>query len=383
MRFYCLSDLHLHDTQRRFLFSKEKEGTFARVAKEALATGATMIFAGDVFDLTGMQPPQTGLRSFFEGAVPGVTPTCPPRRSLGARMRDVAQVYPDFVAALAPLAEQGRAIFLPGNHDHGLDSDEGRAALAAAMSVAPDRLRFEETLRVGGFVFGAHGHEFDPLNTTDEGPDNPGAVIMSALYHALMPALVALGVESDVAEAVPCVRPEENIITGLEARLDADTMHRVLLAFVKLLLENGYLVGPLAHVKVLLATELLTSLLTPEKVRQALADDNALKESARAAAERILRGEHHGLPPDAVVMGHTHELDWTDAYVNLGTWIDHVRGLDAASLAQPDRTLPVLVLDEASRWARLHDVQSFAPHAGVERVADCPVLWRFGLCTDV
>ena len=381
MRLYCLSDLHLHDTRQRFLFTDDKEAAFVRMANEARDVGATLLFAGDLFDLTGMQPPAKGLEDFFAGVVPGKKIELAPRRSIEARIRGVVARFPNFFGALAPLAEQGRLIFLPGNHDHGIDSDEGKGALSAALKVPRERLRFASTLRAGAFFFGAHGHEFDPSNQTFDGADNPGAVIMSALYHAVVPALEALGIPEDVAGAIPCVRPEENIVPGLQGRLDPETLHRLLLGFVKLLLENGYFVGHLERLKVHIATDLLTSLLlTPERVREALADDNDVKEMARTAALEILKGTHLGVdpgnPPEAVVLGHTHELDMTESYVNLGTWIDHVRGLGDDDLQQADRRLPVLVLDEAQKWARLHDVQDVVARGNVKA---CPVLWRFGV----
>jgi UDP-2,3-diacylglucosamine pyrophosphatase LpxH len=383
MRLYCLSDLHLHDTRERFLFTRSKENAFVKMANEARDAGASVLFAGDVFDLTGMQPPEKGLDEFFAGVVPGKTIEVPARRSLGARIRGVIDRYPRFFAALAPLAEQGRVIILPGNHDHGIDSDEGKDALSSGLKVSVDRLRFAETLRAGAFFFGAHGHEFDPSNETIDGGDNPGAVITSTLYHAIVPALEALGLPEDVAGAIPCVRPEENIVPGLQGRLDPDTIHKLLLGFVKLLLENGYFVGHLEQLKIRIATELLTSFLTPEKVRAALADDTDVKDQARQAATDILKGSataidvgDGGSPPEAVVLGHTHELDTTESYVNLGTWIDHVRGLGDDDLKHADRRLPLLVLDDEQKWARLHDVAGVVAAGNVKA---CPLLWRFGV----
>jgi UDP-2,3-diacylglucosamine pyrophosphatase LpxH len=380
MRLYCLSDLHLHDTRQKFLFDTAKETAFVHVANEARDAGGTILFAGDVFDLTGMQPPEKGLDEFFQGVV-GRKIDSPPRRSLGDRVRAVIHRFPKFFGALAPLAEQGRVIILPGNHDHGIDSDEGKEALCQGLKVSVDKLRFAETLRAGAFFFGAHGHEFDPSNETTKGGDNPGAVITSTLYHAIVPALEALGFPEEVANAIPCVRPEENIVTGLQGRLDADTIHKLLLGFVKLLLDNGYFVGRFAQAEIHLATGMLTSFLTPEKVRAALADDSNIKDQAKQAATQILQGGAEidtgpGPAPEAVVLGHTHELDTDKNYVNLGTWIDHVQGLGEDDLKHADRRLPLLVLDDEQKWARLHDVRGVVAAGGV---AKCPVLWRYGV----
>src|SRR5258708_22561166 len=63
---YALSDLHLQAPIEPFLFTRLKETIFGKVAAEAFEQGATLLLAGDVFDLTGMTPPPHGLGAFFK-----------------------------------------------------------------------------------------------------------------------------------------------------------------------------------------------------------------------------------------------------------------------------------------------------------------------------
>ncbi len=123
-----------------------------------------------------------------------------------------------------------------------------------------------------------------------------------------------------------------------------------------------------------LAVRAFPFLLRPLELRAALADDTDLKELTRKHALALLAGEEATIPlgptPRAVVMGHTHELDATRDYVNLGTWIDHVRGLSPHDLVSVDRSLPVLVVyDDES--AVLRDCRELG-----ESLDGCPVRWR-------
>ncbi|MBC7464879.1 MAG: hypothetical protein H7256_02715, partial [Bdellovibrio sp.] len=50
-----------------------------------------------------------------------------------------------------------------------------------------------------------------------------------------------------------------------------------------------------------------------------------------------------------IVMGHTHELDTSERYANLGTWIDHLSGLTPNLVGHPESSLPVLKIDETRK----------------------------------
>ncbi len=356
MKLYALSDLHLQADPQPFLFTDAKQAVFVRVADEALAADATLLLAGDVFDLTGMTQPRVGLDEFFRTLRVGV-PLLPTHADAGAQVRALKARFPEFFAALARLAEKDRLWIIPGNHDFGVLSADGKTALAAALGVSTDRLRFEATVRVGRTLFAQHGHAVDPSNSSADCSLNRGSIITAVLYHAVTPALRELGVCDDVAYAVPCVRPEEKIVAGLTAHLGESRARKLLLALVNLLRVNGYFTGFDAS-KMWLASRLFTFLVTPERVQAALADDTKLAEQIRDYANAIADGKAATDPPGAapsiVVMGHTHELDCTQRrYVNLGTWIDHVGGLGEADLARVDRSLPVLVIDDDG--ARLYD----------------------------
>jgi hypothetical protein len=122
-----------------------------------------------------------------------------------------------------------------------------------------------------------------------------------------------------------------------------------------------------------LATHLLPFLVSPAGARWALADDSGIKILARGHAEALLSGAEATDPPGArpqvVVMGHTHELDGTRDYVNLGTWVDHITGLRAEDLGRVDRTLPVLVVTEDG-GASLHDCSGLGGP-----ISSAPILW--------
>src|SRR5262245_56025832 len=98
---YCLSDLHLHDDEQPYLFTRDKERVFVQLAAEADRAGGTILFGGDVLDLTGMQPPERGLRRFYDAVLgPGARPPHERSRSIGDRVAAVAARFPDFFAAL-------------------------------------------------------------------------------------------------------------------------------------------------------------------------------------------------------------------------------------------------------------------------------------------
>ncbi len=376
MRHYITSDLHLHDDDQPFLFTDGKEEIFVQMAEEIRVSGSQLILAGDVLDLTGLQPPALGLDEFFAKVLPAeiAVPTRVPTRSVTARMRAVQERFPRFFRALQPLAKEGRLHMIPGNHDFELTTDEGRSALATALDIPAGTAILHPTYRTGDFLVTAHGHEFDPSNQTTHGVENRGAIITRALYHGLMPAMRALGIGGAVA--IPAVRPEENVVTGLEHLLAMEDVHAVLVAFVELLRINGYFAG-FAEVAASIATHLVTGLLSPQAVRERLADDTALAADTKRAAEEVLSGKRTldgvGVPlPKVLIFGHTHERDGSRNYVNLATWIDHVTTLKKADLDDPDRTLPVVVINGDN--ATQYNVQRLRELGTVDR---CPVLWGY------
>jgi UDP-2,3-diacylglucosamine pyrophosphatase LpxH len=376
MRIYCVSDLHIQHRDEPFLFTKEKERVFVAMAAEALARDATLLLAGDIFDFTGMTPPARGLEDFFKRV--GGKPRQEAPRDVDAQLGALRDHFPLLFDSLTALAKQKRLWVIPGNHDCAIGMPAGKQALLDVLGVASDAVELQRTFRAGDFLFTAHGNEYDESNRTDRGCRNRGSVITAALYNAVKPALVAMGVPTSVADAIPAVRPEENIVDGLEFYLGAAKARSFLVAFAELLRVNGYFTG-FAEVKIWVATHLLRCLVEPQRVRSMLADDTNLKEITSRHADAILTNEEPTVPagprPGVVVMGHTHELDGDKSYVNLGTWIDHVSGLAEVDLAKPDRTLPVLVVEEQD--AALHDCQGM-----VGAVTDCRVLWRRGVgCT--
>jgi UDP-2,3-diacylglucosamine pyrophosphatase LpxH len=370
---YALSDLHLQAPIEPFLFTTLKETIFVKVAAEALGQGATFLLAGDVFDLTGMTPPPHGLAEFFKTAGVAMA-TAPEPPDVRGQLAALQATFPAFFECLKPLAVQRRLRFIPGNHDWAIGSPVGAGALAAGLGIDSSDLFVSRTYQTGDMLFACHGNQYDASNWTDTGSWNRGAVITAALYHALIPALDGMGFR-DLGDAVPAVRPEENVLDGLEEYLGKARARTLLLALVELLLRNGYFTG-LDRATVWLVTHLLPFLVSPARARRALADDSGIKTLARAHAEAILSGaeatDPPGVRPQVVVMGHTHELDGTRDYVNLGTWLDHITGLGREDLGRVDRTLPVLVVAEDG-GASLYDCRGLDGP-----ISSAPILWTRG-----
>jgi UDP-2,3-diacylglucosamine pyrophosphatase LpxH len=364
---YAMSDLHLQAPVEPFLFTKAKEAIFAQVAEEVLASGSTLLLAGDVFDLTGMTLP-SGLKEFY--AAIGIPGEPPEDVAVTEQIAALARAFPDMFAMLSGLAKRGRLRFIPGNHDCAIASKDGRLALAKALGIQVGQLRIAAEFRDGETLFGCHGNEFDAANMTGTTCKNPGSAITSALYHAIIPALDHWGLP-EIGNGVPAVRPEEKIVPGLQVYLDEKRLHTLLVAFVELLRVNGYFASRFHDMEMWIATHVASGFITPAQVESRLHDDVQLSETTRHAAEKMLAAGPDA--PKLVVMGHTHVFDGTSDYVNLGTWIDHVGGLTREELATPDRSLPVLKIDDARHVGSVHDCQAWAG-----RVSECKMMWTWG-----
>ncbi len=128
-------------------------------------------------------------------------------------------------------------------------------------------------------------------------------------------------------------------------------------AFLELLVENGYL----SRVRAMLATR--------ERIRERLKADDDLWERSGHAALEGLEGRRpipgRPPPPDVLVLGHTHVLDWAvqdgrpgvqRLYANLGSWT--ARATDAAGPL--DGSLPALTIEahEGELRAELRDLNA-------------------------
>jgi UDP-2,3-diacylglucosamine pyrophosphatase LpxH len=372
MAIYCVSDLHLHDDDQPYLFTTDKEAVLVALADEVLRDGdSNFVLAGDFLDLTGMNPPVSGVRDFFEKTLPAerigqALELAGPVRDAATRVKSVAARFAAAFAALGRLARAGRLIFVPGNHDWEAGYDPGgRQAFATALGVTEEQLPVKDDYAVDGIWIGAHGHDFDPSNMTSSGVVNRGQVITAALYRVLMPALRILGMPEAMVAAIPAVRPEENIVDGIEAALPQKDSDACLRALVQLLYDNGYFQG-LVRAEVWTALRLFPGVLTARRVRENLANDSDMKDVFRRSVADLLDGKdprYGGKKTKLVVLGHTHEFDYeTGRYVNLGTWIDHVPNLSAPALAAPEYSLPVLRVDGDS--VVVHDLRPLIARPG-------------------
>ena len=380
---YALSDLHLHSEEQPFLFGSEKEALFSRVVSEVLEEGASLLIAGDWIDFTGMHSPIHGHREFFEEIFPAaelrnpIVESALKRRRILEELRAVRTRFPHFFEALQGLASHRRLIIIPGNHDCQFQISSLRHAFAEELNVDPLAIQWRNGLHVGRTALVFHGNEFDPANTTAEGCDNPGRAITEALYRALMPALLVYGVPSQIVAAIPAVRPEEAVIRGISEHLGPNEAHRLIKAFVRLIARNGYfrgwrakLLAPLTR-DVPIISDVFESYLTPKHFISALSKGEKTRAHAREKAEQL----HAALQPKirAVVLGHTHELDHSEHYMNLGTWIDHITGVSLEHLRKADTSLPVMKIDPDEQHLVLLNARDL-PH--VPRLRDCTVLYE-------
>ena len=344
MTTFVASDMHLDEAAQARLFHDERQGRRLSALADSLGDQDELVLLGDVFDFTAMSPPPRGLDRFFERMEMPQEPH--PQRDLAGLCAAARRSNPVALGALARLSRRAQVTLVPGNHDRHLADPDAHAALA---SIGLERVKLERFVQrdLGGRkVVLLHGHEFDKSNAQ---PHGDGETMTNALHHAVVPFLRHHGARRNVRmdpDRIVALRPEENIVTVLQRWLDEKTFRKFFRALLRLLAENGLLPRPASW---------LATFVSVNGVRKRAAHGDKLWEEAGALAVELLRGER-SLPyqaprPDALVLGHTHVLDWAvddargpdDAlYVNLGTWTERV--LDASSPA--DDSLPVLALEE-------------------------------------
>jgi UDP-2,3-diacylglucosamine pyrophosphatase LpxH len=346
---YVISDLHLGERTLVSMFRDEVQGRrLAELCTHVVREpDSELVLLGDIFDVTAACPPRKGLTQF------GVSLDVPledkPPRPLPAILRNIRESNPIALDALEALSAQARVTLVPGNHDRQLADSGGREALDAAgltkVQIEPMAVR-----RVlDKWVVMQHGHLWDPSNAT---PTGGGETMTAVIHHALIPFLRHLTPRSNVhidPNRLVALRPEERVIPVLERWLKPGVFNRFIDALLELLVENGALARPLAWVT------------TPSLLRWRLKDDDDLWERAGASALAVLEGARSlpgkPPPPDVLVLGHTHVMDWAvqdgrpgaqRLYVNLGTW--SARATDAAG--PMDAALPLLRIEADVRQLR-------------------------------
>ena len=356
MALFVISDLHLGESTLAAMFRDADQGL--RLADLCTGIGRTpeseLVLLGDIFDLTAAQPPPKGLAAF--GRALQVPLEDEPQRPLPQIMSAIRECNPVAFDALEALSAEAKVTLVPGNHDRHLAEPGGREALA---SIGLGRVQIEPTAVrkvLDKVVVLQHGHAWDPSNAT---PKGGGETMTAVLHHAVVPLLRHLAPRSNVridADRVIALRPEERVVPVLERWLKPGVFERFIDAFLELLVENGYL------------SRALSWLTTPGIIRARLKDDDDLWERSGHSALDALEGSRSlpgkPPPPDVLVLGHTHVMDWAvqegrrpgvqRLYVNLGTW--SARASDAAGPL--DATLPLLRMEADSRalTAQLFDV---------------------------
>ncbi|MCA1825801.1 MAG: metallophosphoesterase [Myxococcales bacterium] len=351
MALFVVSDLHLGESTLASMFRDPEQGLRFADLCAGIARGKDneLVLLGDVFDLTAAQPPRKGLTGF--GLALDVPIEDKPLRPLPPVMRAIRENNPIALEALETLSQQAQVTLVPGNHDRHLGEEGGREALDAAglsrVQIEPQAVR-----RVmDKWVVLQHGHAWDPSCAT---PTGGGETMTAILHHAVIPFLRHLAPRSNVhidPDRVIALRPEERVVPVLERWLKPGVFERFIDAFLELLVENGYLSRAAAW------------LATPGLIRSKLKDDDDLWERAGRTALDALEGSRplpgKPPPPDILVLGHTHVMDWgvhegrpgvQRLYVNLGTWASV-----ASDAAGPmDATMPLLRIEADQRQLRAH-----------------------------
>jgi UDP-2,3-diacylglucosamine pyrophosphatase LpxH len=346
MNLFAVSDLHLGAAGLARIFHDQLQGwRMADLASYvARSADAELILLGDIFDLTAAIPPARGLERFARALDVPLEPH--PPVPIAETCASIRANNPIAFDALEALADECKVTLVPGNHDRHLLGPEGRAAVDAMglhrVGIEPMAVRD----LAGRIVVLQHGHLWDPSNAT---PTGGGEVMTAIIHHAVVPFLRHLAPRTNVAiepERIIALRPEERVVPVLERWLKPGMFERFTDAFVEILVENGYL------------SRAVSWLATADRIRERLKDDDDLWERAGRAALGALEGRTtipgKPPPPDVLVLGHTHVIDWAvqegrpgvqRLYVNLGTW--SARASDAAGPVEA--TLPVLRIERQGR----------------------------------
>lgn len=349
MALFVVSDMHLGESTLASMFRDHEQGArFADLcASIAKGDDNELVLLGDIFDLTAAHPPRKGLTAFGVSMdVPIEDKAAPP---LPAIMRSIRESNPVAMDALEALSNNTRVTLVPGNHDRHLGEQGGREAMDAAglpkVQLEPMAVR----RLLDKWVVLQHGHAWDPSCATSTGG---GETMTGVLHHAVIPFLRHVAPRSNVhidPDRVVALRPEERVVPVLERWLKQGVFERFIDAFLELLVENGYL------------SRAASWLATPSMIRSRLKDDDDLWERAGRSALNALEGAKplpgKPPPPDVLVLGHTHVMDWAvqegrpgvqRLYVNLGTW--SARASDATG--PMDATMPLLRLEADNRQLR-------------------------------
>lgn len=316
MATYFVSDLHLFDVANAHVFGDGVEAVLERWLGELEHT-ARLVLVGDILDLTAMEIPR-GLAAFFAALGVPDQPV-PQRRSLEEKVARLRAAHPRFFAALGRFSETHETTFVLGNHDAQLAEEAHPERLTGldAVRFAPSWSGVERDRTITAI----HGHGWDEANRTDDGWRNRGAGFTSAMMHGALPYLRrVLAPQGRDVDRLAVLRPEERVIPVLRRWLTPGAYERFFDAYFELLAANGVVPG------------FATYFLTPDYVRARLREDESLWERVAEHGLEVLEGVEtlpgRPPPPDVLVAGHTHVLDWAEhtgrrarrIYCNLGTW---------------------------------------------------------------
>ena len=343
MSLFVVSDLHLGDNRLARMFRDDAQGRSLDALCDDIGKidGSELVLLGDIFDITAAMPPQRGLSAF--GKAVGAPLEDGPRPPLPEVMQSIRAANPVTFEALERLLTRAQVTLVPGNHDRHLGEQGGAAALEAC-GLGKVKIEPKGAIRELGDKVAVlqHGHAWDPSCAS---PSGGGETMTGVLHHAVVPFLRSQAPRSNVTldpDRIIALRPEERVVPVLERWLKPGLFERFVDAFLEILVENGYL------------SRAASWLTTPAIIRSRLKDDDDLWERAGHSALAALEGAKSipgkPPPPDVLVLGHTHVIDWgvqdgrpgvQRLYVNLGTWSN--RASDAAGPIEV--TMPVLRVD--------------------------------------
>ncbi|MGZ6124672.1 MAG: metallophosphoesterase [Myxococcales bacterium] len=361
MALYVISDLHIGESAAPMFRDDEQGKRLAELCeKVARDPESELVLLGDIFDITAACPPRKGVTQF--GLALDVPIEDKPARPLPAILRSIRERNPVALQALENLSGQARVTLVAGNHDRQLAESGGREALDA-IGLSKVEIEPMAARRVlDKWVVLQHGHLWDPSNASAEGA---GETMTAVIHHAVIPFLRHLAPRTNVhidPDRLVALRPEERVIPVLARWLKPGVFERFIDALLEILVENGALARPLAWVT------------TPSLLRWRLKEDDDLWERSGASALAVLEGakslpgKQKPPPPDVLVLGHTHVVDWAvqegrpgvqRLYVNLGTW--SARATDAAG--PMDAAMPLLRIEADARELRA-------------QLVDCSHRWR-------
>ncbi len=215
-----VSDLHLSDREETSgahvpTLLAELEATLERASEQGVER-PRLVLLGDIFELLKSE------RWLATTTRTWLPPSAEGEAVVGAVFDAIARAHAGFFTGLAALARRFPALtleYLPGNHDHEMNTALGRRCRTKLRRLLPlegagDELFSTLVVDPEHDLLAKHGHEWDRQNRTSEGVFAVGDVVVIELV-ARLPALVRAALS---APAVPAFVEELDNVSPQEPR---------------------------------------------------------------------------------------------------------------------------------------------------------------------